>query len=95
MIKAAIQLLKDNAFIILLFGLLVTIGNSLNYLLGYWGLWGWLTDFFSTLRFFVSQADFIWNTSAFWYAIGIVFYCEVIFWSFEGAIFVINWFRGK
>jgi len=69
------------------------LGDGINYFIETYGLFDWLTAFFSILKFFTKQIDFMWDTTTMWLAISIVLSAEIIYWVYKTSIGLIKWFK--
>lgn len=69
------------------------LGDGINYFIDKYNLFGWLTDFFSILKFFTKAIDFMWDTSTMWAAITIVLGIEVVHWGYIATMGLIKWFK--
>lgn len=82
---------KDIALLSLYVSLAVGLGWSLNALIP----WSYLTIFFSILKYFTAQINFMWNTSLMWSCVSVVLSAEIIYVSWPLIRSLIAWFKDK
>lgn len=83
--------IKDIALLSLFVSLAVGLGYSLNALIP----WHYLTSFFSILKYFTAQIDFMWNTVLMWYSVSLILSAEILYIAWPLGRSFIAWFKDK
>lgn len=91
MFKWILDHLKLIAIIGLIVGAWIGFSVAINVLLP----WDKLTDLFTVIRWFLGSMDWIIDTTAMLWAIGLTFVFAGLEWALFAGIMPLKWFKGK